>query len=137
MGGWFSSLLDWSPSHTPQTSFLATAAPFATSTPAPTSAPFGTIAPTSAPFATAAPAPAEPGPVVVIPGNNGSVSCARYCNGDWGRGQLSARFPQYGGAYSTQFQASADGTCPCTMSNRVGWNQSQNPSVTAQGLGIM
>lgn len=78
----------------------------------------------------------EPGSVITIPGNNGSVSCSRYCNGDWGKGQLSARFPQYSGAYSRQQQASVDGTCPCTLSNRVTWNQNTNSGLSLADLGI-
>ena len=75
-----------------------------------------TLAPTVA--ATTTP-PAEPGPVVVIPGNNGSISCSGYCNGGWGINLIpAASYPQYSGATSTQtLPSGATGNCPCTLTN--------------------
>ncbi|RYF05909.1 MAG: hypothetical protein EOO40_09815 [Deltaproteobacteria bacterium] len=111
----------------PPYTMMATSAPVA----------FPTVAPTAAPVVTTvAPAIAEPGPTVVIPGNNGSVSCARYCNGPWGQGQLASRYPLYRGAYSAQAGASAGGTCPCIMTNRASWNQVVKPGLVAADLGI-
>lgn len=127
MGGIWSALFGSHGSYTDTPT--PTAAPYATATPAPAAAGYATLAPTLAPIP-------EPGPAIVIPGNNGSVSCARYCNGGWGQGQLASRFPLYSGAYSTQSQAAADGTCPCILSNRVTWNQNQGSGITAADLGI-
>ena len=152
MGGWISSFFGGTNAETeyPMATPIPTSAPYSV---IPTSAPMVVTPPpalmTSAPLTasmtpaplTAAPltSPAiiEPGPSVVIPGNNGSVSCARFCSGPWGQSQLSARYPQYSGAYSNQFQASADGTCPCLMTNKVTWNQNTSATVDARALGIV
>ena len=80
-----------------------------------------TLAPTVAATTMAATTtpPAEPGPVVVIPGNNGSISCSGYCNGGWGINLIpAASYPQYSGATSTQtLPSGATGNCPCTLTN--------------------
>jgi hypothetical protein len=80
--------------------------------------------------------PAEPGPVVTVGGNNGTVSCTRFCNGTWGQSALASKYPQYKGAYSMQGTISPDFTCPCTLSNKVTWNQNSAANLTRQQLGI-
>ena len=89
----------------------ATLLPTAVATAAPT------VAPTAA--ATVVPSvPVEPGPVVTIPGNNGSISCTGYCNGNWGVRLIpAASYPQYSGAYSTQTLPDSSGNCPCVLTN--------------------
>ena len=81
--------------------------------------PATTMAPTMAPTTMPPTPPPEPGPVVVIPGNNGSISCPGYCNGGWGINMIpAASYPQYSGATSTQYLPSGSaGNCPCTLTN--------------------
>lgn len=59
-------------------------------------------------------------------GNNGSVTCQKFCNGEWGKGQLASKFatfPEYIGAMkaSSQSQATTDTTCDCIMSKTDAW----------------
>jgi len=62
-----------------------------------------------------------------ITGNNGSVSCRRFCNGSWGKDRLSGKFPDYAGAdlapgASNTANAADEGSCMCLMSNSTPWN---------------
>ena len=99
----------------------ATTMPVLVSAIAPTTAPPSyVIAPTTAP-----PSYVPNTPLRVI-GNNGTVSCRRFCNGSWGKGQLASRFPGWAGAdlapgTSNSANAADGGSCLCVMSKYAPW----------------
>ena len=68
------------------------------------------------------PVPMPPVLFKTIPGNNSSVSCARFCNGGWGKSALGTAYPAYTGAIAAQTggpNASTGGTCKCALTNQV------------------
>lgn len=62
-------------------------------------------------------------PVEVIDGNNGTVTCTKYCNGQWGKDRLAAKYPGFVGATSTKGNNDVTvGTkCECMMSRLHPW----------------
>jgi hypothetical protein len=80
-------------------------------------------------------------PLVDVIGNNGTVTCARYCNGRWGKEQLEPLYGSFTGAFSAQGGSDVpdggNGHCKCKMSNRVTWNQSTDPNLKNSDLGII
>lgn len=65
-------------------------------------------------------------PIVTITGNNGTVSCTKFCNGVWGQNALAGAYPQYKGAVSVQpislsDKPTSNQNCDCQMSNSHAW----------------
>ena len=72
-----------------------------------------------------------------IDGNNGTMTCASYCNRS---AALKTKFPNFSGAVSAQDQpddkpTGTGGTCACMLTNKARWNQNDaNSNLTNQDL---